>query len=110
MKRRTFLSACAAGAALRPPALPAGDGGLKLWYSKPAANWLEALPMGNGRVGAMIFGDPAAERIVLNEDTLYAEEPGSRDLPLDITKDFDKVVGMIRAGDYYEADRYVKEH
>ena len=96
MKRRTFLSACAAGAAPIPPATAAeSDSGLRLWYSRPAATWLEALPLGNGRIGAMVFGDPAMERLVLNEDTLYAEEPGSRDLPIDITTDFEQVMGMI---------------
>ena len=89
---------------------PEKDNELRLWYRRPAAHWLEALPLGNGRLGAMVFGGVAAERLVLNEDTMYAEEPGSRDLPLDITKDFDNVLGMIRAGDYAEADAYVKTH
>ena len=110
MKRRTFLASCSGVAAHARHAAAAQGSELRLWYARPAANWLEAIPLGNGRVGAMIFGGPAAERIVLNEDTLYAEEPGSLDLPLDITKDFDEVVAMIRAGDYLEADRYVTRH
>ena len=61
-------------------------------------------------MGAMVFGGVAVERVVLNEDTLYAEEPGSRDLPMDITKDFDRVTAMIRNGDYLEADQYVTKH
>jgi len=36
---------------------------LKLWYTQPAANWNEALPLGNGRLGAMVFGDPAHEHL-----------------------------------------------
>ena len=43
------------------------NGDLKLWYDKPAAIWNEALPLGNGRLGAMVFGDPAVERLQLNE-------------------------------------------
>lgn len=43
---------------------------LKLWYDKPAAIWNEALPLGNGRLGAMVFGDPAVERLQLNEETI----------------------------------------
>ena len=39
----------------------------KLWYDKPASTWTEALPLGNGRLGAMIFGNPAIEQIQLNE-------------------------------------------
>ena len=50
---------------------------LKLWYDKPAANWNEALPIGNGRLAAMIFGDPSNERIQLNEETVWAGEPGN---------------------------------
>ena len=48
---------------------------LKLWYTKPAAQWTEALPLGNGRLGAMVFGGVAAERIQLNEDTLWSGHP-----------------------------------
>lgn len=48
---------------------------LKLWYKSPAKAWEEALPVGNGRLGAMIFGDPYQERIQFNENTLYSGEP-----------------------------------
>ncbi|MNQ50130.1 hypothetical protein D3C85_640590 [compost metagenome] len=50
---------------------------LKLWYNKPAAIWNEALPLGNGRLGAMVFGDPAVERLQLNEETIWAGSPNS---------------------------------
>jgi len=43
-----------------------------LWYRQPAANWNEALPIGNGRLGAMVFGGVAQERLQLNEDTIWA--------------------------------------
>jgi alpha-L-fucosidase 2 len=48
---------------------------LLLWYEKPASQWVEALPVGNGRLGAMIFGGTTIERLQLNEDTLYAGGP-----------------------------------
>jgi alpha-L-fucosidase 2 len=48
---------------------------LLLWYEKPASQWVEALPVGNGRLGAMIFGGTTFERLQLNEDTLYAGGP-----------------------------------
>ena len=48
---------------------------LVLWYERPATQWVEALPIGNGRLGAMIFGGTASERLQLNEDTLYAGGP-----------------------------------
>ncbi|WP_281298079.1 glycoside hydrolase family 95 protein [Flavobacterium limnophilum] len=50
---------------------------LKLWYDKPATIWNEALPLGNGRLGAMVFGDPAVERLQLNEETIWAGSPNS---------------------------------
>jgi alpha-L-fucosidase 2 len=48
---------------------------LALWYDKPAGPWVEALPVGNGRLGAMVFGRVAQERVQLNEDTLFAGGP-----------------------------------
>lgn len=47
----------------------------KLWYRNQAETWVEALPIGNGRLGAMIFGGVARERLQLNEDTLWAGGP-----------------------------------
>ncbi|OZA71677.1 MAG: alpha/beta hydrolase, partial [Sphingomonadales bacterium 39-62-4] len=46
-----------------------------LWYNQPAQVWTEALPVGNGRLGAMVFGGTASERIQLNEDTLWSGGP-----------------------------------
>ena len=48
---------------------------LKLWYDAPAAEWTEALPIGNGRLGAMIFGGTERERIQFNDDTLFSGRP-----------------------------------
>ncbi len=48
---------------------------LKLWYNKPAQKWTEALPIGNGRLGAMIFGGVENDRIQFNEETLWTGAP-----------------------------------
>lgn len=48
---------------------------LQLWYRQPAAEWVEALPVGNGRIGAMVFGGITDERIQFNEHTLWIGEP-----------------------------------
>src|SRR5215207_1436703 len=48
---------------------------LKLWYAQPAAKWEEALPVGSGRMGAMVFGGTGEERIQFNEDTLWTGKP-----------------------------------
>jgi alpha-L-fucosidase 2 len=47
---------------------------LVLWYKQPATIWNEALPIGNGRLGAMVFGGVANEHLQLNEDTVWAGE------------------------------------
>ena len=48
---------------------------LTLWYDKPAVLWTDALPVGNGHMGAMIFGGAAHERIQFNEHTVWTGEP-----------------------------------
>src|SRR5215469_15897112 len=53
----------------------ASPGPLTLWYSQPAGQWVEALPVGNGRLGAMVFGGVEQERLQLNEDTIWAGGP-----------------------------------
>lgn len=50
-----------------------------LWYQQPATEWTEALPVGNGRLRAMVFGRPGRERVQLNEETMWAGHPVDRD-------------------------------
>lgn len=54
---------------------------LKLWYSKPALKWTEALPLGNSRIGAMVYGGIEKEEIQLNEETFWAGSPYRNDNP-----------------------------
>ena len=42
-----------------------------LWYREPAKIWEEAMPLGNGRIGAMVFGQPGSERIQVNEESIH---------------------------------------
>ncbi|MFC3491007.1 glycosyl hydrolase family 95 catalytic domain-containing protein [Glycomyces rhizosphaerae] len=63
-------------AASAAPAAVRAAGDLALWYDEPAGtDWLRALPVGNGRLGAMVFGNYTTERLQLNEDTLWAGGP-----------------------------------
>ncbi len=83
----------------------------KLWYSAPAAVWEEALPLGNGRLGMMVFGSPGEERIQLNEETFWSgwEFPGY-DNP-ETFEHLDEMRRLIFEGKYSEAqalcDRYL---
>jgi len=76
---------------------------LKLWYNSPALDWNEALPLGNGRLGAMVFGTPAVERLQLNEETIWAGSPNSNAHRLD-EGILEKVRRLIFEGKYVEAE------
>jgi alpha-L-fucosidase 2 len=83
--------------------LDAQDKKLKMWYDKPATIWNEALPIGNGRIAAMIYGDPLNERLTLNEDTFWSGGPSRNDNP-DGLKGLDSIRYYIFAGDYRRAN------
>jgi len=70
------VTEAAAAAAGEPETNP-----LELWYRQPAAEWLQALAIGNGRMGAMVFGGVASEKLMLNEDSVWAGHPHSYDPP-----------------------------
>ena len=83
---------------------------LLLWYNQPAANWNEALPIGNGRMGAMVFGGIVNEHLQLNDNTLYSGEPSQSYNKVNVTADFDKVMAMIKAGNNAEADEFIRKN
>ncbi|MBN1249946.1 MAG: glycoside hydrolase family 95 protein [Anaerolineae bacterium] len=80
----------------------------RLWYERPGERWVEALPLGNGRLGAMVFGGVAHERYQLNEDTLWAggprdwNNPGARAVLL-------KVREALFRGDFATANELSKQ-
>lgn len=69
------LGTSVGGVSLPEAKLPLHGRPHTLWFREPAERWLDALPIGNGRVGAMVFGGTAQERIALNEDTLWSGFP-----------------------------------
>ncbi len=83
-------------------------GALSLWYRKPAANWVEALPVGNGRLGAMVFGNVQREQIPLNEDTLWSGYPKDCNNP-DAKNHLAEVRRLVSAEKYAEADAVCKK-
>ncbi|MEZ0472820.1 glycosyl hydrolase family 95 catalytic domain-containing protein [Luteimonas salinilitoris] len=88
-----------------PAAAPAVQGAdaLKLWYRRPATQWVEALPLGNGRLGAMVWGGGKYERLQLNEDTLYGGGPYDP-TPPDALAALPEVRRLIFSGRYAEAE------
>jgi len=74
----------------------------RLWYRQPAATWNEALPIGNGRLGAMVFGRVGQERLQLNEDTLWAGGPYTPDNP-DALAALPQVRRLLAEGRYADA-------
>ena len=84
---------------------------LVLWYDRPSTQWVEALPIGNGRLGGMIHGGVDEERVELNDNTLYSGEPGRRDLPnLNVSKTLDQVSQQLRDGKYAEVTEWVAKN
>src|SRR3982750_4080015 len=79
-----------------------------LWYRAPAANWNEALPVGNGRLGAMVFGGVVNERLQLNEDTLWAGAPYDPVNP-EAKDALPEVRRLLVAGQYSEAARLASQ-
>ena len=77
--------------------------GRRLWYAQPAQEWNEALPIGSGRLGAMIFGRPAEERLQLNEDSVWYGGPRDRNNP-DALAYLPAVRQLIGAGRLREAE------
>ena len=71
---------------------------LKLQYDKPATNWNEALPLGNGRLGAMVFGNPSKEELQLNEETVWAGEPGNN-VPKNVFSNIEQIRKLLFAGE-----------
>ncbi|MAO66620.1 MAG: hypothetical protein CL666_16635 [Balneola sp.] len=77
---------------------------MKLWYDEPAVIWEEALPVGNGRLGAMVYGDPHLETIQLNEETVWAGEPGNN-IMADIKEYFPEIRRLIFEGKHTQAQQ-----
>ena len=113
LKSGMALGAIAAGG-LRGNAFAQEGGGNaprnahRLWYRQPAELWTEALPIGNGRLGGMIFGGVARERLQLNEDTLYAGGPYDPSNPEALAA-LPRVRELINAGKYREAQNLAQE-
>ena len=80
-----------------------------LWYDRPAYTWTEALPIGNSRLGAMIYGTPGSERLQLNEETIWAGRPNNNANP-EAKEYLPKVRQLVWEGKYKEAQDLATAH
>lgn len=81
----------------------------RLWYNSPAEVWTEALPLGNGRLGAMVYGIPTTERLQLNEETIWAGQPNTN--ANNKSKPWvEKVRKLVFDGKFTEAQDMANEH
>ena len=80
-----------------------------LWYDKPAAMWTEALPLGNSRLGAMVYGTPANDRLQLNEETIWAGRPNNNANP-EAREYLPRVRELVWQGKYKEAQDMATAH
>jgi alpha-L-fucosidase 2 len=112
LTRRTFLAAAPA-TALAAQAPSSADSGTqdwtqwKLWYNQPAVNWNAALPIGNGRLGAMVFGGVQEEVLQLNEDTLWSGYPRDTGNP-EALEALPAIRKLLFEGKYAEATEATK--
>ena len=110
MTRSRHLLACAlvaattvaagTAASIGQPSRPLAAQPLRLWYDKAASAFEEALPLGNGRTGAMVFGGPASDRFLLNDSTLWTGRPIDPAVNPDAINWLPKVREALFRGDY----------
>lgn len=106
--RNTVMVAAAAsgsrfsGAAKRQP--------LELWYESPANRWLSALPVGNGRLGGMVFGGLQQERIALSESTVWSGAPSSSGVNPEALPHLQEIRQLLFAGRYEEAKELCQKY
>ena len=109
MYKRPLFASLLCSLLLAPAGLSAqATGDSRIWYDQPAPDWNHALPVGNGRLGAMVFGNPVHERLQLNEDSLWPGGPewgDSKGSPADL----EAIRRLILAGRVHEADSLIVE-
>src|SRR5512138_1203028 len=95
----SLLMLCTVAAAAAPD-----DSALQLWYRQPARQWTQALPVGNGRLAAMVFGPVRREHVQLNEDTVWSGEKRDRSNP-EAQKAVPEIRRLLQEGHPAEAQR-----
>jgi len=79
----------------------------QLWYKNPAKEWVEALPIGNGRIGAMVFGGIPQERVQLNEESIWSGGFRDRNNP-EAKTNLEQIRSLLKAGNVSEAEELAR--
>jgi len=116
--RRQFVAAVPAIAALTTADLAANPASpsveeqnpWRLWYRQPAERWLDSLPLGNGRLGAMIFGGMQQEILALNESTLWSGSPNASNVNPTARMYLSEARQLLFEGKYTEANALCERH
>ena len=98
-----------ATAAQVAPAQAAAPASSVLWYREPARTWHEALPVGNGRIGALVHGGPDSELLHLNEGSVWSGRAASIEKP-EVLQNLPRLRELLFAGKHAEADALAKKH
>ena len=93
----------------RASAAPAAASDLLVWFDAPAREFTQSLPLGSGRLGALVFGGVAEERIVLNESSLWSGSPQDADRP-DAAKYLPEIRRLLLEGKNVEAEKLTYAH
>ena len=80
-----------------------------VWYRQPGQAWLDAMPLGNGMMGAMVFGGVQKERVALNESSFWSGRPHDYDDP-EAGKYFGQIRDLVFAGKFQEAEKMADDH
>jgi alpha-L-fucosidase 2 len=109
--RRRWAAVLAAAVLLGPwgSRAPAAEPALRLWYTRPAQKWVEALPVGNGRLGAMVLGGAEDEHLQFNEDTLWTGRPHEYQHP-GAAEHLATIRKLLAEGKQREAEALALEH
>jgi alpha-L-fucosidase 2 len=82
----------------------------ELWFSKPASRWMEAVPIGNGRIGGMVYGGASIERVDLTESTAWSGAPSDQDVNPTAFVNLDPIRELMFAGKYAEGGALCQQH
>lgn len=85
------------------------NSGMVLWYRQPASAWLQAMPLGNGMIGAMVFGGVPQERIALNESSFWSGRPHNYD-DTNAFQYFPRIRDLVFADKFQEAEKMANDH